>query len=323
MGMIALLVAGTAFIACSSDNNIIDEPQTVDPTNAKYTMTVQVTKGEDVQTRALKQGTNDGKNSIDAYWKADEKVIVVQSGEVIGTLKAAASETGSTTLTGMLDRAPGSADLYFYLHSTTRDYTGQVGTLEDISDNHDFMVQNVYRSIFTIDEENRIVSAMYPINFTNNLQSIVRFTLIDNATNLPINATSLTIHDGKNGLLQSVDCLTNNSSRGDVTINLAPANNVIYASLAFILGSADITLTASDGTNTYTCKQKSNVKSFVNGGGYYEITVKMLMSIDCGGTLGSFSDSNGDAWEGSSSGDSGSIGGSIGGWNDNGGDAWE
>ena len=119
----ALIIAGTAFVACSSDDDIIEQP-----TESKtYTMTVRATKGgEEAITRGL---SLDGK-TLNVKWYEGEVVDVVQIDQsthkrvLRGTLTSAASTDGSTTLTGTVCDVDEEVQLEFYLHGYNRDYTG-------------------------------------------------------------------------------------------------------------------------------------------------------------------------------------------------------
>ena len=98
----ALLMAGAALTACSSDDEILSE-QPANPTEPKtYTMTIPASKGDDATTRGL-YFTDDTQKNLQVNWNGTEKVRVVQDGKVIGTLSAAMSNgenDNKTTLTG-------------------------------------------------------------------------------------------------------------------------------------------------------------------------------------------------------------------------------
>jgi len=78
--MAALLMASATFVACTSEDNIIDE-QPVQPKGQVYTMTVSATKGGDAAdsrattTRALSLDGEDGK-TLNATWATYEDVYV-------------------------------------------------------------------------------------------------------------------------------------------------------------------------------------------------------------------------------------------------------
>ena len=134
----ALLIASATFVACSSDDNIIEE-QPVQPTEKVYTMTIQATKatGDDATTRGLYWGDGETKKVLNVNWNGKEKVRVVQDGKVIGTLSAAMSngENGhKTTLTGTVTGFDNNQAIAFYLladENGTMDYTGQQGNIMD------------------------------------------------------------------------------------------------------------------------------------------------------------------------------------------------
>lgn len=75
IALAALLFAGAASTACStsSDNEIIDQTP-AQPTNGKYTLTVNASKVADATTRAL---TLDG-NTLNATWTKDDVVYVTK-----------------------------------------------------------------------------------------------------------------------------------------------------------------------------------------------------------------------------------------------------
>ena len=137
----ALLMAGTAFTACSSEDTIIDDQPVVNPVQKTVTMTVQASKGEVAGTRGL---SLDGK-TLNATWDGTEKVKVYKrngsTSTLIGTLSASVSSSDKTTLSGTVSPAPDPTAgdyLDFYYIDPTMDYTGQDGTLATIAQKHDF-----------------------------------------------------------------------------------------------------------------------------------------------------------------------------------------
>ena len=127
---VAFLASATLAACSNSDDSIIDEQPVVTPTApTAYTMTVQASKGDET-TRGL---YFDSEGALNAKWYEGEEVEVMQDqGDfiVLGTLTAAASDDGSTTLTGTLHTAPiSNMDILFFLHSSVRSYTGQTGLL--------------------------------------------------------------------------------------------------------------------------------------------------------------------------------------------------
>ena len=281
----ALLIASATLAACSSDDNEIQNAQPANPTEPKtYTMTIEATKGDAAATRGLYYGDADpvtGLKPLHVKWNEGEMVEVVQTSgttsKSLGTLKAKASTDGITTLTGELVGLQTGAQLKFYLHGASYDYTGQKGVLlksqgaNSIEEKYDyaFAATNNY----TIDGTN--VTVPSGINLEAQ-QSIVKFTFVDSNGNA-INAKSLEI-ETTNPLVEKMNNIdgTGNSLVKSMTITPASATNVIYAAIPNTEPNKDspndYTLTVTDGNGklyTYT----KNV-TFTNGK-YYEVKVKM------------------------------------------------
>lgn len=275
----ALLMAGAALTACSSDDRIIEQP--VNPTEPQtYAMTIQATKATGgATTRGLYYGTD---GALNVKWNEGEEVVVVQTvgttNTTLGTLKAKASTDGITTLTGELVGLQTDAQLKFYLHGSTYDYTGQTGVLlsdaNSIEKKYDYAFAATYD--YTIDGSN--VTVPSGINLEAQ-QSIVKFTLVDDSDN-PVNVTSLKI-DTKNYIIEKIDNVDptgNTQGSKSMTITPTSGTNVIYVAIRNTEPNKDrpndytLTATTADGIKyAYTKKDVT----FVNGK-YYEVKVKIL-----------------------------------------------
>ena len=276
----ALMIAGAAMTACSSDDTLSEE-QPVNPTEPKtYTMTVQATKstGDNKDTRGL--SLDETNHTLTPTWNAGEEVVVVQTvgttNTTLGTLKAKASNDGVTTLTGKLTGLQAGAQLKFYLHGSTYDYTGQTGVL--LSDANSIEKKYDYAFFQTSDYvvNNSTVTVTSGINLEAQ-QSIVKFTFVDEKGN-SLNAQSLEI-ETKNPLVEKMNNVdgTGNSQVKSMTITPATATNVIYAAIPNTEPNKDrpndYTLTVTDGNGKKYSYAKSGI-TFVNGK-YYEVKVKM------------------------------------------------
>ena len=199
----ALLMAGAAFTACSDKDEFISE-QPVNPT-PKYSMTVQASMGEDAETRGLYV---DGK-ALKVKWAATDQVSVFPEAwsstttlTPIGTLTAAASATGSTTLSGDLTGSVAVNDnLHLLFPRAEWSYTGQKGILlsdeNSIEKKYDYALADV--EVAAIDAEKITTTAN--ANLASQ-QAIVKFNLQD-AGGSAINATSLKIYANGGQLVQS------------------------------------------------------------------------------------------------------------------------
>lgn len=186
----ALLMAGAAMTACSSDDNIANETQLpVNPTG-KYTMTVNATKGEDAQTRGLYYDSK----ALKVKWAGTDKVAVFPENwsSTLGTLTAAVSETGITTLTGEVTGASVDDKLNLLFPRAEWSYTGQTGILLDdassIEKKYDYAtaqvtVNSVVGTTITTDEAN-LASQQAIVKF--------KFRNSDNSADVPL--TGLNIH---------------------------------------------------------------------------------------------------------------------------------
>ena len=194
----ALLMAGAAFTACSNKDEIIGE-QSVNPVT-KYTMTVNATKGDDATTRGLSLS---GK-TLNVKWANTDEVSVFPASSwltPLGTLTAAASDNGSTSLTGDLTSAPPAGDqLNLLFPRATWDYTGQTGVLlstaNSIEKKFDYALANV--EVASVD--GNTITTTGDANFQSQ-QAIVKFILKNKSDNSLLNASSLTVSAASNKLV--------------------------------------------------------------------------------------------------------------------------
>jgi uncharacterized protein YjdB len=200
----ALLIASATFVACSSDDNIANETQQpVNPTG-HYTMTVNATMGDNGTNGTNRALALDG-NTLKVKWAGTDQVAVFPeawSRTPLGMLTAAASETGSTTLSGDLTGSVNVGDnLHLLFPRAEWDYTGQKGILlsdeNSIEKKYDYAQADV--EVAAIDGEKITTTAN--ANFASQ-QAIVKFTLQDKDGNA-INATSLNVSASSNKLVKN------------------------------------------------------------------------------------------------------------------------
>lgn len=296
--MAAAIIFGTA--ACSSDDDAVKQPQ--NPAEPQvYTMTVTASKGKDSalaramaeagmtdgapQTRLLTLGTDSetGKPTLNAAWADGEKVKVIAVDVTTleltecGTLTATVNPGDATeaTLSGTLTTAPAEGSLIMLVYpSFPWDYTGQKGTLADISAKYDYAYIYIRPDDWSM-ENNQISVGDDPLEFINT-QAIVRFNLQDKDGNA-ISATSLMVREASNNIIQT--CVPEISRTcGDLTINLDGASSEIWVALLCVGSSSGLTLiaTTEDG-DTYTYTTNSSFNGFAPQK-FYTRTVKMEKS---------------------------------------------
>ena len=281
----ALLMAGAAFAACSSsDDSIIEQP--VNPTEPKtYTMTIQASKGDDATTRGLYWNNPSTYDEIKVLWREGEKVRVVQNGQVVGTLTSAASNDGSTTLSGTLTNVVQDGDLKFFLHADENckmDYTGQFGgvmmqyeTDGNIEYNYDFAEAKLTKYEFRLDTQNGTITNMdnSVVDFTSK-QAIVRFELFNSDGSANVYAQKLIVSDANTGkIVQSIDGLTGEKTYGPVTHTPESGQRCIFFVALNVGSGANIVLDAVDNNGNVYAYNRSHVT--FKPGKYYKVNVKM------------------------------------------------
>ena len=266
----ALLMAGAAFTACSSSDDVIEQP--ANPTEPQvYTLVIKASKG-DANTRALSLSGS----TLNAYWSGKETIEVYQNDVKIGTATAAASDDDNTTITAELDRAPDpTKDLDFFLGGYTPDYTGQNGLLtgdNSISEKYDYAMGWLGSGSYTVDEVNYTVTPNENTSLEFGAayaeQAVIKFTLQDKGnSNAAISPSAFTVSDGTSTVeLTSIPATTYSANGAGVLFVAFPATNYLET----------ITLTATVGNDTYTYT-KWGAK--FEKGQYYEITVKMTKQL--------------------------------------------
>lgn len=292
IALAALLFAGAASTACStsSDNEIIDQTP-AQPTNGKYTLTVNASKVADATTRAL---TLNG-NTLNATWTAGDKVTVLKhvsnyindpgSWRVWGQLEVGNVRNGGMTcsLTGEFDAGtlnegdclrlvyPGkdltSGSAYWM------DYTDQDGKLDTIAKKYDYCsTPAVLEKAVKVTAVNGTNITTSDATFTSN-QAIVRFTLVDKDNN-PICPLSFYISTEDKQIVTQEKItgeLSEETRDNFLHIHLISQTNVVYVAVRGF-SNLKIKLDAMKPKLTYSYT-KSDV-TFENGK-YYDITVKM------------------------------------------------
>lgn len=266
-------VSAAVMTSCSNEfagnQEIANEGEVV-----KYFISIPATKAADDVTRALStSGENDA--TLTSAWNG-ETVHVYKGDTKVGTLTPS-SAVANTTLTGTLSIAGGFAvndvlKLYFKHDKDAQDvYTGQVGTIPDISNNFDYaqtpdagdgaVKVTVVAPAEIIGDANILKTTA--ATFTHR-QAVARFSLTWNDT--PLSASSLQISaTGLNG-------------GSPLTITPDPANSTIFAALHNSTGSAqNYTFTATAGGKQYSVTASGLT---LEDGHYYRQTLPLKKSAE-------------------------------------------
>ncbi len=194
-------VSIAALASCQKEMTPVVAPAPEQPSAKTYTLTVDATKGDDTKALSL-----DGQ-VLNVKWADTDQVSVFAgdwSGDPMGTLTAAASETGSTTLTGAVTGANKGDNLNFLFPRAEWNYTGQKGILlsdeNSIEKKYDYAAATV-----TVNEVDGTTITTDAANFTSQ-QAIVKFRLTDGVSPVAVNSLTIRANSGK--------LVTNKSYRG-------------------------------------------------------------------------------------------------------------
>ena len=192
----AASIAALSLVSCQKETTPAPAPAPEQPSAKTYTLTVDATKGDDVKALSL-----DGQ-ALNVKWAVTDQVSVFAgdwSGDPMGALTAAASETGSTTLTGAVTGANKGDNLNFLFPRAEWSYTGQKGILlsdeNSIEKKYDYAAATV-----TVSEVVGTTITTNTANFTSQ-QAIVKFALKNNDGSAVLAADKLTISAASNKLV--------------------------------------------------------------------------------------------------------------------------
>ena len=134
---LSIAMAAMTMTACSSDDDAAVEA------GVTGTFQVSINVGPAAQTRAISVGGNDG-HTLYTNWDKNDEVQVVKEGAttIAGTLTAnvSAGNSAYAKLTGELTGTFAVNDqVTLYYHSASLDYTGQKGTIADVSTSKSYL----------------------------------------------------------------------------------------------------------------------------------------------------------------------------------------
>ena len=205
--LVMITMTGTLTTACSSSD---DEPAT--PVQKANTLTVEAGMSDNI-TRALA----DAGTTLTATWAEGEVVEVYEGSTHLGTLRPQTTGNATTKLTGVLDAAPSASGVTLTLKYKETDYSGQKGTLADISSNYNYCVATT-----TVTQSGSQYSGS-AANFVSQ-QAIVKFTLKKKSDESVIKATTMNIrYTGYSSTILSLTNLTASNS-GEYYIALPPTD---------------------------------------------------------------------------------------------------
>ena len=253
LSMAALALVGIMMTGCSSEDNIINEPQ--QPTNTDNVVTLTTTVGFDSGAASTSALTSGGEKTF----AIGDKIAVIYTNTDDATVKAVSSALTSSDITNGGKSATFTVTLsnpkvngnvkYIYpaamAGDTDVDYTKlatQDGTLTSLAANLDLAV---YNGTLTSD-------AKLPASLTLTNQ-------------LAILACTLKDADGNNDITNTITALTVNDGTNNYTVSRPTAAGPIYVAIR-PTDTKDILVTATDNSKIFTKSLTS--KTYEKNNGY-------------------------------------------------------
>lgn len=287
----ALLMAGAAFTACSSEDTIIDEQPVVNPTQKTVTMTVKASKDEVAGTRGL---SLNGK-TLNAVWKTTDevKVYIFNSwGTPVGTLHPTSNTPGTATLTGTVTGVEENARLVLIMGNggSNYDFTGQKGVLLRSDDpensieskydhasagsNNPFFAHFLDANTLTLSSTKTTDSYTPATASFVNTAAIVKFILKDKTdANKVVKASKFDISCTKPS---NISLTRNNSGGGTLSVVPDTPTNELYVAIACNSDGQESTYTfTAQSDDVYTVNKTLGNGRLFEPGQYYEITLNM------------------------------------------------
>lgn len=189
----AFAAAILAAAACQKEMELAPEVTAPEePSVKEYTLSVNASKGEDTKALSL-----DGK-TLNVKWADTDQVSVFPESwatPAMGTLTAAASETGSTTLTGSVTGAAINDKLNLLFPRAEWNYTGQKGILlgdeNSIEKKYDYATAQV-----TVSDVEGTTITTDPATLESQ-QAIVKFRLTDGTDPIAVNSLKIAASSNK------------------------------------------------------------------------------------------------------------------------------
>jgi len=277
---LSLAMAAMTLTACSSTES--EEAVTAETAKAGQTGTFQVSINVGpAETRAISVGGNNGQ-TLYTNWDQNDAVQVVKDGTSVGTLTAdvSAGNTAYATLTGTLSGTFAVNDqVTLYYHSANIDYTGQKGTLPDVSTNKSFLtatstVQQINQVTGTISDNGGYL-VMSNASYSP-MQAYLDISFTDTGGN-PLAITQLDIWTSGGKLVKTAPLggeKTYATEASPLTITPDAATDHFFLALRDEAGASNtIYFKATTATDTYIYSQDSNLEI---GRYYYAASPKAM-----------------------------------------------
>lgn len=276
---LSIAMAAMTMTACSSDDDAAVEA------GVTGTFQVSINVGPAAQTRAISVGGNDG-HTLYTNWDKNDEVQVVKEGAttIAGTLTAnvSAGNSAYATLTGELTGTFAAGDeVTLHYHSASLDYTGQKGTIADVSTSKSYLtatstVKQIGQTTGTVKDETNDYLVMSDAAYEAQ-QAYLDITFTDGAGQaLAITKLEVWTSEGKLVKTAPLDGQTVYATYGSpLTITPDAATDHFFLALRDEAGASNtIYFKATTAGDTYIYRQNLELKY---GEYYYAASPKAMM----------------------------------------------
>ena len=259
LSMAALLIVSVTFVACSGDNDIIDNPQQPENTSNVVTLTTTVGFDDGAQTRALTSAGvktfAEGETMAIVYKNTSDETVKAVSAPLTAADIAEGSQ--SATFTFGLTNPDKAQDVTYIYPAAMANDEGEVNynALDEQDGTLSTLASNLDLAIYTGAWD----SESLPSGTLENQLAILALTLKNEtgSDDITSSITSLTIKEGSNTYT-----VTRSAAAGPICVAIRPTDE------------ADITVTANDGSTDYSKFLQSKTYEANNG---YSLTWKMIV----------------------------------------------
>ena len=283
-------MAAMTMTACSTEEDAA--PEKAAGQTGTFQVSINVGPAE---TRAISVGGNNG-HTLYTNWDNGDEVTVVKDGAVVSptplTADVSAGNTAYATLTGTLTGTFSVGDeLTLYYHSANIDYTGQKGTLADVSTSKSFLtatstVQQINQGSGAINNNSGhlvMSNAAY-----SPMQAYLEISFTD-GNGTPLNITQLDIWTSGGKLVKTAPLEGEKTYATDGSpLRVTPdaATDHFFLALRDEFGASNtIYFKATTASDVYTYSQESNLAI----GGYYYAASPKAMTVKPSLLSGKFS----------------------------------
>ena len=278
LSMAALALVGAVMTGCSSDDNLIDQPQQAESKGNVVTMKTTVSLDGRVSTRAL---TSEGVKTF----AAGDKIAVVYTNTSDETKVAESNPLAAGDITGEGKSATFTVSLTNAKASTSVTYIYPAAMAKDDGTVNYDALKTQDGTLTTLASDLDLATGTGTLTATGGLPT----TSVSMTNPLAILALTLKNSGGSSDITSTITSLSVGDGTNIYSVSRSAAAGPIY--VAIKPTTTAIGINATDGTNNY-CKQPSTTSYDASNG--YSLSLKMAQGAHLAALTGDFTAKSGD-----------------------------